>query len=116
MAIFLYMLLTPSLYYLGSRAIITQFLWSRYSPKFARWADCSACSGTWYGALVGFIGGYGCGLSFLGLPGNAGGTIIAIALCSMTWTPIMSALMQFSLNSLGTAVEDEPKPEPTEWD
>lgn len=103
MSIILYMLITPAFYYLGSRAMITAPVWSRYPPGFAKFADCAMCSGTWYGAFVGLIGGYGCGLSFLGLPGNAGGTVIAIALCSMTWTPIIAALMHLSFQSLGDA-------------
>jgi hypothetical protein len=104
MSIFIYMLVTPALYYLGSRAMITSWLWLRYPARLSLFMDCSACSGTWYGAIVGVIGGYVLGLPFLGLDGNSWPTIIIIALCSMTWTPIIAALMQWAFETLGSAV------------
>lgn len=103
MSIILYMLVTPALYYLGSRAVITHWLWSRYPSRLALFMDCSACSGTWYGAIVGLVGGYCLNQPFLGLDGDAWPTIIAIALCSMTWTPIIAALMQWGFETLGSA-------------
>jgi hypothetical protein len=103
MAIILYMLVTPALYYLGSRAMITSFLWLRYPARLSLFMDCSACSGTWYGAIVGSIGGYYLDLPFLGLDGDRPATIIVIALCSMTWTPIIAALMQWAFETLGSA-------------
>lgn len=105
----LYALCTPGLYYLGSRAVITSFLWNRYPAKLAGFMDCSACSGTWYGALVAYIGGYLLGLDFMDLPGDAPATVAIVALCSMTWTPIGAGLMQRGFDTLGSAVDVEPE-------
>lgn len=95
-----YALLTSSLFYLGSRAVITRLLWRRYPPKLATFMDCSACSGTWYGALVGGVGTFGFDLPFMGLPAGAP-HVVAVALCSMTWTPIVASLMQRGFDTLG---------------
>jgi hypothetical protein len=109
MSIILYMLVTPALYYLGARAMITSWLWIRYPAKLSLFMDCSACSGTWYGVIVGIVGGYYLDLSFLDLPGDAWTTIVAVALCSMTWTPIIAALMQWGFEMLGSAVPVDDK-------
>ena len=110
----LYALLTSSLFYLGSRALITRWLWSRYSPVVSLLMDCSACSGTWYGAIVGFVGGYLLELPFLGLPGDTWYTPLIVALCSMAWTPITAGLMQHGFDTLGHAgpIDDLPQAEP----
>ena len=113
----LYTLVTPSLFYLGSRAVITSFLWSRYPHKLASFMDCSACSGTWYGALVAYAGGYHLGLDVLGLDGATPAAVVAVALGSMTWTPIVAGLVQRGFDTLGSAVSDpvpegQPQPEP----
>lgn len=103
----LYVLVTPSLFYLGSRAVITSFLWQRYPHKLASFMDCSACSGTWYGGLVAYVGGYHIGLPFMGLRGDSPVTVAAVALCSMTWTPIVAGLVQRGFEALGSAVSEE---------
>lgn len=109
----LYALCTASLFYLGSRAVITSWLWSRYPLKLGHFFDCSACSGTWYGALVGYVGGYHLGLSFLGLPGDRPETVAAVALCAMAFTPIAAGLVQAGFDKLGSAVT-EPEEDPSE--
>ena len=111
MSIILYMLVTPALYYLGSRAMLTAPLWTRYPARFSLFMDCSACSGTWYGALVGTFGGYYLGLPFLGLDGDNPVTIGLVALCSMTWTPIVAAFMQWAFEMLGSAAPVANEPE-----
>jgi len=103
-SLILYALCTAAMFYLGSRALITRWLWSRYPPLLAIFMDCSACSGAWYGALVAYIGGFHLGLSFLGLPGASWVTVAAAGLGSMTWTPIIAGLVQWSLDALGHAV------------
>ncbi len=100
-ALLLYAFATAALFYLGSRARITSFAWGRYPPSLARFMDCSACTGTWYGALVSYIGGYHLGLSFLGLPGDRWTTVVTVALCSMSTTPIVAGLVQRGFDSLG---------------
>ena len=106
-ALLLYPLWTAALYYLGSRAVITSFIWSRYPKKLAKFMDCSACAGTWYGLIAGLIGGYWLDLPFGSLPGNQIGTVVAVAVASMVWTPIISEKMDQALRQLGSAVLDE---------
>jgi hypothetical protein len=102
--IILYPLVTTALFYLGSRAMITQRLWSRYPAWLASWADCAACSGAWYGALVAYIGGYRLGLPLMEMPGASAPTVIFGAMASMVWTPIVAAVMQWGLSYLGSTV------------
>jgi hypothetical protein len=103
----IYAFCTASMFYLGSRALITSWLWGHYPPKFALFMDCSACSGTWYGAAVAYIGGYHLGLDFLGLHGAAPTTVAVAALCSMAFTPIAAGLVQRGFDSVGSAVAPE---------
>ena len=116
MSVVLYALITPALFYLGSRALITRFLWSNYPPALALFMDCSACTGAWYGALIGYIGGYHLDLPFLGLVGASPITVVAVALCSMTWTPIVAGCVQRSFDALGHAapIEDLPEANPND--
>lgn len=100
-----YALLTSAAFYLGSRAVITQSLWSRYPPWLARWADCAACSGTAYGFAV--------GSAALAVDAAPPGSLsewwspFVIALCSMVWTPIVAGFMQRGFEQLGSAIAEE---------
>ena len=98
----LYALCSASLWYLGSRAVITSPLWSRYPQRFAKFMDCSACAGTWYGIGLGYVGGFQLGLPFMGLQGDRASTVAAIGLCSMAFTPIAAGLVQWGFDRLGT--------------
>jgi hypothetical protein len=97
-------LLTTSAFYLGSRAVVTEFLWSRYPPKLARFADCAACSGFWYGLLAGATLG-----PTLDLPKTL--TVVygpvLIGLCSIVWTPIVAGIMQRGFEQLGSVIPPE---------
>lgn len=42
----------PALWYLGSRAVITRVLWSRYPARLTRFMDCAACTSFWWGTLL----------------------------------------------------------------
>lgn len=106
-SVLIYALCTASLYYLGSRALITRFLWSRYPAGLASFMDCSACVGAWYGVIVAALGGYWLGLPFMGLRGDAISTVAVVALCSMSWTPIVAGLVQRGFDSLGQAVTED---------
>jgi hypothetical protein len=112
----LYAFCTASLFYLGSRARVTSWLWSRYPRWLALWADCAACSGAWYGLAVGYVGGYHLGLSFLGLPGNQWTTTFIVALTATSFTPILAGLVQRGFDAIGHAVivEDLPNGEGSE--
>jgi len=98
-----YALLTSAAFYLGSRATITQVLWSRYPPKLARYFDCAACSGTAYGLAVG-VGALAVGAAPPEL--SAWWSPIVVALCSMVWTPIVAGFMQAGFERLGSAVSE----------
>jgi hypothetical protein len=103
-SLLVYSLLTSSLYYLGSRATITTFLWSKYPPALARFMDCAACAGTWFGFGLGLVLLLGRKLSLPGLPGDAWYSPFLVGLCSMVWTPIIAGLMQQGFEQLGSAV------------
>lgn len=107
----LYSLLSASLFYLGSRAVITSWLWSRYPYRLAAFMDCAACSGTWYGAALAYVGGHHLGLSFMGFSPDSWAAILVAALVSTSTTPIVAGLVQRGFDTLGKAVSD---PEPTE--
>lgn len=101
----IYALLTSAMFYLGSRALITKWVWSRYPKWLARWADCSACSGAWYGLAVGILGTQ--------LLSNPPGILaerwspIVVMLCSIVWTPIVSGYMQRGFEMLGSAIRED---------
>jgi hypothetical protein len=97
-----YALLCAALYYLGSRALVTQFLWSRYPPAFDRFMLCPACSGFWYGILCGGLGAWR-EWDFLGLPGRDPVTVLVVGLCAIIWTPIVADLQIRALASQGEA-------------
>lgn len=85
----LYAFLTTAMYYLGARAVVTSWLWSRYPGWLDKFMLCSACSGFWYGIGVAGIG-WALNLEFLSLPGRHWLTVVAVGLCSMIWTPIFA--------------------------
>ncbi len=100
-----------ALFYLGSRAVITSWMWSRYSPRLAAFMDCAACTGFWYGAATaGATAGAGAAMPISGLfQDSAGGHLAAVfvtGLCAMVWTPIAAAVHQHSLLVLGSAIPD----------
>jgi hypothetical protein len=82
----LYPILTTVLYFLGARATITKFLWSRYSGRLDAFMTCAACSGFWYGLLVAAVFRW----PFLGLPGGSVLTVGLVAAASIFWTPILA--------------------------
>ena len=108
--VLLYPLLTTTLYYLGSRAKITSFLWSRYPAWLDSYTLCAACSGFLYGVVVALAIGWWQDLPFLGLPGRLWATPIVVGVCSIVWTPLLAdrhlaALVQTDVEP----IEDEKK-------
>lgn len=103
----LYALLSASLYYLGSRAMITARVWSSYPPAVARFMDCAACTGFWYGLGLALTVGRLRELDFVGLDSQDWLTPIVVAYVSIITTPIMAALQQRALEALGIAVPEE---------
>lgn len=100
----LYPLLSAALYYLGSRATITSFVWCHYPPKFAKFMDCSACTGFWYGLGLSIA----LQLEVLSLDVTRWYAPIVIGLCSLVWTPIVAQIMDSALYRLGSIDTDPP--------
>lgn len=105
-ALLLYSILSAALFYLGSRALITRTLWSRYPAPLAHFMDCSACSGFWYGVALAITIGRHYGLDFLGLDPYDVFTPIVVGLGCLTLTPIVAGLAQAGIEQLGSAVTD----------
>jgi hypothetical protein len=99
------MLLTTAFWYLGTRALITQPLWSRYPVKLARFMDCAACSGFWWGVVVYLFLTQVVQESVLGL--NTAVYAPVIGFSSLIWTPLVAALHQRALDGLGSAVIEQ---------
>lgn len=83
-------ILAESLYYLGARAEITRFLWSRYPRWLDKFMACAACVGTWYGSTLTLGTGFGLGWDFPGLPGTAWHTSVVVGLITLFTTPILA--------------------------
>lgn len=103
----LYALLTTALYYLGSRAEITRWIWSRYPAPFASFMDCPACTGFWWGFALASGVGRDLKLSYMGLDPDRIWTWFAVGLCSIVLTPIVAGLMQHGLDQNGHAAPEE---------
>lgn len=106
MSILVYPLLSVALFYLGSRALITSFLWRHYPPKFAAFMDCSACTGFWYGLVLAFTLGPYAHIDAFGLPAHNPILPLIIGLCSIVWTPMVGGLMQAGFDRLGSIHTD----------
>jgi hypothetical protein len=105
-------IISAALFYLGSRARITQALWSLYPPRFAIFMDCAACTGFWWGLILSML----CiprELMFdtLYIPRDTSymtvTTPILYGFVMMVLTPIVAAIMQRALVELGSAVSAE---------
>lgn len=110
---FLYMLLTTGLYYLGAWAKITKPLWSRYPNGLTSFMECAACTGMWYGTLVGLCGWYA-DLPFLGLSTQQEAPVYAllVGVCAMVWTPPLAWLHLRALHEIAQASGPAPEGEP----
>lgn len=99
------MFLTTATFYLGSRAQISAPLWSRYPKKLASLRDCAACSGFWDAVILALL------LRLLGEPLPAYPTSawspLLLGLASIVWTPLLAALHQHAMLTLGTVLQDE---------
>ena len=104
----LYALLSAALFYLGSRALITKAIWSRYPPGLAGFMDCAACIGFWWGfALSLWFGGVRGPIFIEGIVVSTQATALLEAICTglmlLVLTPIVAGFMQHGLDTLGTA-------------
>ena len=102
--------ITAALFYLGSRAVITQGIWSRYPPRLAAFMDCASCSGFWFGVCVSAVSlvraYWGSALTLDNVLGCVT-QVVGYGLISLTTTPLVAALHQKAMEFLGSAVEQE---------
>lgn len=98
--------LPAAFWYLGSRAIITRWLWSIYPTAFARFMDCAACVGFWWGAVImAFSLWWGSNIPCFA-SGNPAQVLVA-GWISMITTPLVASLHDLALTQLGSAVDDD---------
>lgn len=105
--VFIYPILTASLWYLASRAKITEPIWSSYGTgSFAYMMDCAACAGFWWGAVVHNIG-LVCGLPVFGVTDGWTQVMLTpvIMLMSTWWTPVLAAVHDKAMMQLGHTIE-----------
>jgi hypothetical protein len=100
----MFVALTTTFYYLGSRALITQPLWSRYSSRVATFMDCPACAGFWYGLVLAIAFGWLKDIAPLGLDPHAIETPVIVGLSSLFWTPVGAAVLHKAIEVNGSAV------------
>ena len=101
----LFSLISAALFYLGNRALITRWLWSRYPSWLTHLTDCAACTGFWWGMLLSLTCGRRWQISYLGLDPSSYLTPVLTGLCSLTLTPMVAGFMQLGIDRLGTIVE-----------
>lgn len=101
MTIILYAILSAAMFYLGSRALITRALWSRYPPRLAALMDCAACAGFWWGTIWALIIGRHFDLEVWQLPADHLATPPIVGLCMIVLAPIAAAAMQWGLEFIG---------------
>ena len=82
--IILYPLICVALYYLGSQALITEFLWGRYPPKLDAFMSCPACTGFWFGLLCSGLGWW-LQIPFLSLDPRHFATPLLVGLSAIVW-------------------------------
>lgn len=98
-----YALLTTALFYLGSRATITSWFWNKYPPGLARFMDCAACAGFWYGVVLAVALPY-VAPTLAVFDGPA--APVLTGLCALVWTPAGAAVLQVSLERVGNALPE----------
>jgi apolipoprotein N-acyltransferase len=104
--IFIYPVLTASLWYLFSRAKITEPIWSSYGDgDFAYMMDCAACAGFWWGLVVHNIGIFW-SVPFLSVT-NPWALLLmtpVVMVMSAWWTPVLAAVHDRAMTTLGHTV------------
>lgn len=102
-ALVFYALASTALWYLGSRALITRSIWSRYPAGFGRFMDCPACTGFWYGFALAATLGRHRDYAFLDLDGREPYTPFLVGLCMIAIVPIFAGLLQWGFWQAGEA-------------
>ncbi len=101
----LHLTVVTSIFYLSTRAAVSQWLWSRYPRWLANLLDCAACSGFWWSALV-MVAARVAGVWVLPLPWGPSAWVLAPCV-GLIGTPLLAYLHQEAMMRLGTAVEPE---------
>jgi uncharacterized membrane protein len=87
-------------FYLGHRALITRWLWSRYPAWLDRFMGCAACLGTWVGLACG--GGFVAdGRDLLGIAGWP--VVLFSGAVGLVLTPVASAILLYALAMTSSA-------------
>lgn len=100
----LYAILSTTLWYLGSRAVITRALWSRYPHGVASFMDCPACTGFWWGTILALCA------RLTSIVPDTGLHPMIVGLASIFLTACGAGIMQHALTIAGSAVEPGPPP------
>ena len=90
-------------HFLLYRALITRWLWSRYPKAIEPFFACSACTGFWIGAAVGFLW-MARGIPALGLAADDPILPAASGVMTMVMAPIVSFLHLWALEQLSPHV------------
>lgn len=98
MTLLLYAAVGTALWYLGSRALITQAIWMRYPQRLATFMDCPACTGFWWGLILALAGRY------TELVPDAGLHPILAGLASIFLVAVGAGILTRALTEAGTAV------------
>lgn len=88
-----------ALFFLGDRAVITRFIWSRYPAWLASLRRCAACSGFWDMLIFSVFLRYGLGVALPILP-NSTWCPLLLALCSIITTPLLAAAHERAMHQL----------------
>lgn len=107
MALAIYVLLSTAMYYLGSRALITEPIWKLYPSAFARFMDCAACTGFWWGLIWAVVVGQSFQVNVGPFPAQHVATPPLVGLCMLVLVPIAAAAMHRGLEILGVAVIED---------
>lgn len=102
----LYAVLAAACFYLGSRAKITEAIWSLYPTSVARFMDCPACTGFWWGVIWAATLGRWHDLDAGLLKADESATPILVGLIMVVLVPIVTGLHQWGLERTGSAIED----------
>jgi len=101
-----YTTISTALFYLMSRAKLTQFAWSRYPTWLDYWLSCAACSGFWFGVGIAVLIGRTQEVGVFGLDPLAWYTPLVAGATEMVWTPILARLMIVSWMDLLVEPDD----------
>lgn len=99
MNVLLLVSLVAAAFYLGDRALITSWLWSRYPRWLAAQRSCPACAGFWDTLGLAYL----LGALDLALPYHP----VLLAFSAVFWAPLAAGLMTHALAVAGSSQQGE---------